>query len=92
MKKKLLILSLIASMSFGLIGCASIESFTKDLESNSKGLHRKVKVIAMDGTIVETYESKSMLVTDGDGGTITLDFDGRRIILCNSQVIIEEIK
>ena len=35
MKKKLLILSLIASMSFGLIGCASIESFTKDLESNS---------------------------------------------------------
>lgn len=92
MKKKLLILGLVGTIALGSTGCAMMDSLSKSLESNSKGLHRIVRVIAMDGSVVEEYESKSMLVTDGDGGTITLDFDGKRIILCNSQVIIEEIK
>lgn len=92
MKKKLLILCLIGMMSVGFMGCASIDSELKSWESNFKGLHRIVKVIAMDGSIVETYESKSMLVTDGDGGTIILDFDGRRVTICNAQVIIEEVE
>lgn len=92
MKKKLLILGLVGSIVLGSTGCAKLDMIGKNIESNSKGLHRKVKVLAMDGTTVEEYESNSMLVTDGDGGTITLDFDGRRIALCNSQVIIEEIK
>lgn len=90
MKKKVISLLLIGAIGFSFVGCSSVGRMSKSFESNTKGLHRVVKVLAMDGTVVETYESKSMLVTDGDGGTITLDFDGRRVVLCNSQVIIEE--
>lgn len=93
MKRKLITLALVGLVCVGATGCTTTwEKVKKDMESETKGLHRKVKVIAMDGSVVEEYESKSMLVTDGDGGTITLDFEGKRIVLCNSQVIIEEIK
>ena len=90
--KKIVIVGLISLTLTSMVGCTSWERFNKNVESNTKGLHRIVKVVSMDGTIIETYESKSMVVTDGDGGTITLDFDGKRIVLCNSQVIIEEVK
>ena len=90
--KKIVIVGLISLILTSMAGCTSWERFNKNVESNTKGLHRIVKVVSMDGTIIETYESKSMVVTDGDGGTITLDFDGKRIVLCNSQVIIEEVK
>ena len=89
-KIKFIILPVIMGMS--LVGCTSIEKEFKTFKSGTTGLHRIAKVIAMDGTLVAEYESKSMLVSDGDGGTIVLDFDGKRVVLCNSQVIIEEVK
>lgn len=46
----------------------------------------------MDGSVVETYESKNMRVSDGQGGTIILDFDGKRVVIANASVIIEEVK
>lgn len=90
--KKICVLGLCGLMAMGSIGCASLESLGKDMQSNSKGLHRKVTVVSMDGSEVKTYESKHMRVQDGDGGTITLDFDGKRVVICNAQVIIEEMR
>ena len=88
MGKKIIGLILLSVM----VGCTAWNSFKKDFESDTKGLHRIVKVIAMDGTIIETYESKNMRVEDGQGGTIILDFNGKRITIANASVIIEEIK
>lgn len=90
--KKIVILGLVILTLTSMVGCTSWERFNKNVESNTKGLHRIVKVISVDGSVVEQYESKSMIVTDGDGGTITLDFDGKRVTICNAQVIIEEVK
>lgn len=89
--KKLMFAGLTLVIALGSVGCTAIERGMKTLESNTKGLHRKVDVIAMDGSVVRTYESKNMTVTDGDGGTIILDFEGRRVTLANSQAIIEEV-
>lgn len=90
--KKLIMLGLVGAITLGATGCTTLQRVGKSIESSSKGLHRKVTVYAMDGTIIKEYESKSMMVTDGDGGTIILDFEGKRIVLCNSQVVVEEIK
>lgn len=89
--KKLVIIGMTFAIVLGSVGCTAIEREMKTLESNTKGLHRKVDVIAMDGSVVRTYESENMIVTDGDGGTIILDFEGKRVTLANSQAIIEEV-
>lgn len=89
--KKILSTILVGALSLSFVGCTSMESKMKDHESNTKGLHRKVTVISNTGEEVKTYESKNMRIQDGDGGTITMDFDGKRVIICNAQVIIEEL-
>ena len=92
-KSKIAAIALIGSISLGMTGCtAEYQSMIKDFESDVKGIHRIVKVIAMDGSVVETYESKNMRVSDGQGGTIILDFDDKRVVIANASVIIEEVK
>ena len=92
MNKKFIGLISICVLSVNMVGCTALNSFKKDLESDTIGLHRIVKVVAMDGTIIETYESKDMRVSDGQGGTIVLDFDGKRVTIANASVIIEEVE
>ena len=92
MKKKLLSIGLIGIMMVGATGCTTVQKAVKDLESETKGIHRIVKVYADNGTLIEQYESEKMLVTDGSGGTITIDFEGKRVVFCNVDLVIEEVK
>lgn len=90
MKKKIAMLMIVGVTIVGTLGCASIERGMKEFESNTKGLARIVKVYSMDGTEIAKYESSNMIVKDGEGGTIQIDFDGKRVTFANTQVIIEE--
>lgn len=62
----------------------------KDVESDVLGFNRVVNVYLDNGEVLKIYISKSMRVKDGDGGIIILDFDGKRVIICNVYVVIEE--
>ncbi|HBF6293744.1 TPA: DUF5052 family protein [Clostridioides difficile] len=88
--KKFLLIGVVGTMLMGISGCTGIQSSMKDAESDVSGLNRTVNVYSDDGEVLKTYTSKSMRVKDGDGGTITLDFDGKRVIICNAHVVIEE--
>lgn len=92
MRKKLLVLVSVGIIGIGLSSCTTIDKFKKDVESKTKGLHRVVKVYADNGELISEYEDENMLVTDGDGGTIQIDFQGKRITFCNVSVVIEELK
>lgn len=88
--KKFLLTGLLGTVLIGMSGCTEIQSSIKDTESDVSGLNRTVNVYSDNGEVLKTYTSKNMRVKDGDGGTITLDFNGRRVIICNAHVVIEE--
>lgn len=90
--KKIAAFMVLGVVALNMTGCTYLDSMKKELESDTKGLHRIATVIAMDGSEVRTYESKNMRVQDGEGGTIVLDFEGKRVTIANASVIIEEVK
>ena len=66
------------------------EKLTKDIKSNVTGLARVVKIYTYSGELIAEYEGDDVLVDDGQGGTITVMVNGKRITLANVSVIIEE--
>lgn len=66
------------------------DRFTKDIKSNVTGLNRTVKIYTYNGELIAEYEGDDVLVDDGNGGTITVMVNGKRITLANVSVIIEE--
>ena len=66
------------------------EKLTKDIKSNVTGLSRVVKIYTYSGELIAEYEGDDVLVDDGQGGTITVMVNGKRITLANVSVIIEE--
>jgi len=98
MKKKAALGVIIALVILLVGGCTTWFSTTtaweqmkKSWESDTKGLHRKVTIVAMDGTPIREYESKKMVVESKEGGGIQLDFEGKRISCSNVSVIVEEL-
>lgn len=89
--KKLAMISLLAGTMVVSTGCMAIQSGVKNIKADVSGLERKVEVYSMDGsTLLREYEGK-ILVTDGDGGTITIEeYGGKKHTFCNATVIVDE--
>ena len=92
MKKGLMIIVLVVGTLFATTGCASINKWSKDLESEyGNGLNRIVKVYSMDGKLLETYEGKINIEYD-DNRVIFQVNGGNRIAIYTktATVIVEE--
>jgi hypothetical protein len=54
------------------------------------GLDRHMEVYTPDGTLVRTYEGKFDIEANEYGNKVLFDVDGKRIIIYNAIVIVEE--
>ena len=91
--RKGLALCLIAVfMLLGCAGCASLERWSKDVESDlSGGLERTVTVYTANGDVLKTYEGKIDLEST-EGGIVKFDLNGQRIMYYNCYVeVIEKV-
>lgn len=90
MKKKILagVLSVLLILSFA--GCASIERWGKDVNSDlSGGLNRVVNIYSLDGKKIASYEGK-FDVDINDSGRVKFDLNGKRYLYSNAIVEVIE--
>lgn len=75
-----------------LTGCTeSTKRVIKDTQSEwTGGLNRQVTVYAKDGTVIKTYEGKLDIEDTEAGNKVKFELNGKRIILYNATVIVEE--
>lgn len=94
MKKKIIIgiLSMALVAALVLSGCTeSTKRSLKDTQSEwTGGLNRQVTVYAKDGTVIKTYEGKLDIEDTESGNKVKFDLNGKRVILYNATVIVEE--
>lgn len=83
MKKKILMTSLVLSMSIMCVGCASWNRTVVDMKSDiGGGLDRIINVYTADGELMATYSGKIDLEMS-EGGYVKFDLDGKRYIYYN---------
>ena len=91
MKKKIVLtLSMLSLSIIMFTGCASWDRGIKDIGSDlSGGLYRTVEVYDYSGNLLKTYEGK-LDIEYSDNGEVKFDMNGKRYILYNAIVIVEE--
>ena len=91
MKKKILAgIGIIFALTIGLTGCASLERWGKDISSDvSGGLDRTVEVYDYSGNLLKEYSGKIDLESNEEG-KVKFDLDGKRYIIYNAIVVVEE--
>ncbi|MDA3940538.1 MAG: hypothetical protein PF693_14725 [Spirochaetia bacterium] len=77
---------------FTLSGCGesfqrSVKTFTSEYAG---GLERKIEVYSATGELLKTYEGKLDIETNEYGNKVLFDMDGKRTIIYNATVIVEE--
>lgn len=89
MKKLILAGTLALSVSV-LGGCKAFESFTKDIESDTKGLDRTITVYSKTGEVLKEYEGVIRTKSSSESNAIIFEVDGKRVNIYNADVVIEE--
>jgi hypothetical protein len=94
MKKGIKILAgvmLIIVLTFSMTGCAGLTRMGKSIGSDlTGGLDRVVTVYDQNGNVLQTYEGKIDIEDTDYGNKISFDLNGKRIVIYNSTVIVEE--
>ena len=90
---KKLVLSIITVLIIvSLSGCG--ESFQRSVKTfrseYAGGLERKIEVYSSTGQLLKTYEGKLDIETNEYGNKVLFDMDGKRTIIYNATVIVEE--
>ncbi|AZS18379.1 DUF5052 family protein [Paenibacillus lutimineralis] len=75
---------------FVLAGCESWDRAVKDFGSNINGLQRVATVYDQGGNAIKTYKGKFDVEVNEYGNKIKFDLDGKRILIYNATVIVEE--
>lgn len=90
MKRKWLIVGLFCLFIL-FSGCASIQREIKDTKSDwAGGLDRVITVYDENGKVIKTYSGKIDLDPDTTGGKVKFELNGKRIIIYNATIIVEE--
>lgn len=90
---KKIIITVVAILAITILsGCGesfqrSVKSFTSEYTG---GLERKVEVYSSSGQLLKTYEGKLDIETNEYGNKVLFDIDGKRTIIYNATVIVEE--
>ncbi len=91
MKKTIIILSIIL-LILTLSGCG--ESFQRSVKTfrseYTGGLERRIEVYSSSGKLLKTYEGKLDIEANEYGNKVLFDMDGKRTIIYNATVIVEE--
>lgn len=94
MKKGIKILMgvmLIIVLTLSMTGCACLTRMGKSIGSDlTGGLDRVVTVYDQNGNVLQTYEGKIDIEDTDYGNKILFDLNGKRIVIYNSIVIVEE--
>lgn len=94
MKKGIKILMgimLIIVLTLSMTGCAGLTRTCKSIGSDlTGGLDRVVTVYDQNGNVLQTYEGKIDIEDTDYGNKILFDLNGKRIVIYNSSVIVEE--
>lgn len=72
-------------------GCTSFDDWSKDWESDTKGLERTITIYSKTGEVLKQYEGENVRTKYSDGGTqVVLNIDGKRVQVVNADVVITE--
>jgi len=90
--KKIIISASVILMITILAGCGesfqrSVKTFTSEYTG---GLERKVEVYSTSGQLLKSYEGKLDIEANEYGNKVLFDIDGKRTIIYNATVIVEE--
>ena len=89
-KKSICSLLVVIGIIFGITGCASFSRGVKDVTSDlSGGINRVVEVYDYTGNKIKVYEGK-IDIANVDGNKVKFDINGKRYIIYNAIVIVEE--
>lgn len=72
------------------VGCESLDRVGKDIGSSVSGLNRTLYVYDQNGQLVKTYKGKFDIEVNEYGNKVKFDLDGKRVMIYNMQVIVEE--
>jgi outer membrane lipoprotein-sorting protein len=90
--KKIIIFTILILMVIILTGCG--ESFQRSVKTFKSeytgGLERKIEVYSATGELLKTYEGKLDIETNESGNKVLFDMNGKRTIIYNATVIVEE--
>lgn len=79
-------------VAFGLSGCG--ESFQRSIKTFKSeyagGLNRTVRVFSSSGELIESYEGRLDVEANEYGNKVLFDLNGKRVIIYNATVIVEE--
>lgn len=93
MTQKAKLVAILAVIIVMLSGCdtASMERYTKDSESNlNGGLSRTLKVYSQTGELIKAYDGKFDIDPNTVDGKVKFDLNGKRTIIYNALVIVDE--
>lgn len=91
-KKAIALIATTAIVASTATGCASIERFTKTVVSDTTGgLDRHVIAYTNTGEVLGEWEGKIDIQENNSGTKVLFDLDGKRIVLYNAIVVVEEI-
>lgn len=89
--KRMLTVTLLA-IAVLLTGCT--EGFQREMKTMvseyTGGLDRVAKVYSGDGDLIATYEGRFDVQSSEYGNKVLFDIDGKRVIIYNATVIVEE--
>lgn len=88
--KRVLIALIGVILVFGLFSCEAFDRGVQDFKSSISGLERVATVYSNDGDVIAEYSGRFDVETNDYGNKVKFDIDGRRIIIYNAIVIIEE--
>lgn len=78
-------------LTLNMTGCAGLTRMGKSIGSDlTGGLNRVVTVYDQNGNVLQTYEGKIDIEDTDYGNKILFDLNGKRIVIYNSTVIVEE--
>ena len=86
MLKKLLTIGLFCS----IISCTEFQDSIKDLQSDTTGLKRDIKIYSLTGQPLASYSGNNVRVEFNEYGRFMANVDGKRLQVFNASVIIEE--
>lgn len=93
MKKKVLILVMVATMMASVSGCSSFERGLKDWDSElSGGLNREVNIYSMTGEKIATHKGKIDIESTEYGNEVKFELNGKRYIYYNCMVEAIELE
>ncbi len=84
------LIALVAVLLIGVSGCEEWSRSMKDFSSSVTGLNRVVSVYGQNGELLRTYEGRIDVESTEFGNKVLFDLDGKRTIIYNAIVIVEE--